>query len=218
MYAVWNRRNFLRAAMAGTAVLARAAQSSGNEIRLFNGVDFTGWDYYLVDEGAKLEDVWSVQDGVIVCKGEPQGYLCTADDYESFRLHVEWRWPGEPGNSGVLMRITGEPMRLPNCVEAQLQSGNAGNMHAFQGFHIGGDPERLSEMSSGWRLNKLRANENEPGEWNRYDITADGDRITLVVNGETLNEATGCDVRPGKIALQSEGALVHFRNVTLTVL
>jgi hypothetical protein len=116
------------------------------------------------------------------------------------------------------MRITGEPMRLPNCMEAQLQSGNAGNMHAFQGFKIGGDPERLSESRMGWRLDKILGNENEPGEWNRYDITADGDHVTLVVNGTKVNEATGCDVRPGQVALQAEGAPIHFRNVTLTEL
>ena len=190
------------------------------DIQLFNGRDLSGWDFFLVEEDAKMADVWSVEDGILVVQGEPGGYLYTEQDFESFRLVVEWRWPEEPGNSGVLMRITGEPMMLPNSVEAQLQSGNAGDMYGFQGFKISGDEERLSEIPrlDGWALAKIESNENEPGEWNRYEITVDGADITLIVNGKKVNEATGCDVRPGRIGLQSEGAVIHFRTVTLTPL
>jgi hypothetical protein len=91
-------------------------------------------------------------------------------------------------------------------------------MYGFQGFRIGGDPERLSEISIGWNLARIEGNENEPGEWNRYEITADGDRITILLNGKRVNEASGCDVRPGKIGLQSEGGVIHFRTVALTPL
>jgi hypothetical protein len=189
------------------------------EIRLFNGKDLSGWKFFLVDEDAEMEDVWSVEDGILVCQGEPNGYLYTESDYESFKLVVEWRWPEEPGNSGVLMRIDPEPTMLPSSVEAQLRSGNAGDMYGFLGFRIGGDEDRLSEIGvPGWRLARIAGNENEPGEWNRYEITADGDKITVILNGELVNEATGCDVRPGRIGLQSEGGVVHFRTVTLTPL
>ena len=195
-------------------------ESSVQEIRLFNGRDLSGWQYFLVDESARMEHVWSVEDGILVVQGEPQGYLYTENDFENFRLVVEWRWPETPGNSGVLMRITGEPMMLPNCVEAQLQSGNAGDMYGFQGFKIGGEEERLSEIPrlQGWGLAKIEGNENEPGEWNRYEITVDGDKVTLLVNGKKVNEATDVDVRPGRIGLQSEGGVIHFRTVTLTPL
>ena len=219
-----SRRESTRAARSALVLLAAAmlaceAEQAGQEIDLFNGRDLSGWEYFLVDENAAMEDVWSVEDGILVCQGEPGGYLYTENDYESFRLVAEWRWPEEPGNSGVLMRITGEPMMLPNAVEAQLQSGSAGDMYAFQGFTIGGDEERLSEIGvPGWRLAKIEGNENEPGEWNTYEITVDGDEITLMLNGEKVNEATGCDVRPGRIGLQSEGGVIQFRTVRLTPL
>jgi len=189
------------------------------EMRLFNGSDLSGWEYFLVDSTATMQDVWSVEDGILICQGKPFGYLYTENDCESFQLVVEWRWPEEPGNSGVLMRVDIEPQMLPSSVEAQLQSGNAGDMYGFHDFVIGGDEERLSEIGvPGLRLAKMASNEHEPGEWNRYDITVDGGNVTLVVNGETVNEATGVDVRPGKIALQSEGGVIHFRTVTLTPL
>ena len=197
-----------------------SADLSAEEIQLFNGRDLSGWEYFLVDEDVGMEDVWSVKDGILVCQGKPGGYLCTKKEYENFKLVVEWRWPGEPSNSGVLMRITGEPMMLPNCVEAQLQSGNAGDMYGFQGFKIDGDkerwfskPERLGGMTG---VKKIEGNEKQPGEWNKYEITVDGGDITLVINGKKVNEATDCDVRPGKIGLQSEGGEIHFRTVTLT--
>ena len=203
-----------------TLAVSGDGEPTVQDIRLFNGRDLSGWDYFLVDEDAEMEDVWSVKDGILVVQGEPRGYLYTDNDFENFRLVVEWRWPEQPGNSGVLMRITGEPMMLPNSVEAQLQSGNAGDMYGFQGFKIGGDEERLSEIPrlQGWGLAKIEGNENEPGEWNRYEITADGERITLILNGKKANEAIGCDVRPGRIGLQSEGGVIHFRTVTLTPL
>ena len=196
-----------------------AAMPSIEEVSLFNGQDLSGWEYFLVDENAGMEDVWSVEDGVLICKGEPGGYLYTENEYESFKLVVEWRWPDTPGNSGVLMRITGEPVMLPSSVEAQLKSGNAGDMYGFQGFKIGGDEERLSEIGApGWALARIEGNENPPGEWNKYEITVDGDTITVILNGKMVNEATGCDVRPGRIGLQSEGGVIHFRTVTLTPL
>jgi hypothetical protein len=195
------------------------ASAQTSEIELFNGVDLSGWDYFLVDEDATIDDVWSVEDGILVCQGEPGGYLYTEDEYESFRLVVEWRWPGEPGNSGVLMRIAGEPMMLPSAIEAQLRSGDAGELYTFHDFRIRGPEDRLSEIRvPGWHLARFDTNENPPGEWNRYEITVDGDRITLALNGKVVNEGHDVDVRPGPIGLQSEGALIHFRTVSLTPL
>ncbi|MEM9659966.1 MAG: hypothetical protein AAF961_16500, partial [Planctomycetota bacterium] len=40
-------------------------------VPLFNGKDFEGWTAVLSKEGVELEDVWSVDDGVLVCQGKP---------------------------------------------------------------------------------------------------------------------------------------------------
>lgn len=191
------------------------------EIALFNGKDLAGWEYYLVDPNVKMEDVWNVTDGVLVCKGEPMGYLATKEMYQDFQLTIEWRWAGKPGNSGVLMRITGEPDALPRSVEAQLMHGNAGDVWAFKGFQVKGDAARFREIDHEKfgklvGVSKIEGNEKEPGAWNVYTITAKGDSLKLVVNGKTVNECTGLDVMPGKIGLQSEGGVIEFRRVTLT--
>ncbi len=223
--------------MAGTCPAAKAKACSTTEctagekcgadltepVELFNCQCLGGWTSFLVEDDVKMEDVWSVKDGILICKGEPNGYLATEKCYEDFQLIVEWRWaPGkEPGNSGVLMRITGDEMMLPNCMEAQLKSGDAGALYGFQGFKIDGDADRKMEVK-GHKLGgdltgvkKLTGAEKEPGEWNRYDITLKGDKVVLKVNGKKVNEAHGCDIRCGQIGFQSEGGEIHFRKITL---
>jgi hypothetical protein len=198
--------------------------AEGEAVNLFNGKDLSGWEGFLFPESgeAKTEEVWSVQDGILVCQGKPMGYLATKDTFKNFKLVVEWRWaPGkEPDNSGVLLRIVGEPMPLPKCFEAQLKSGDAGDIWAFQGMTLDSDTPRFREVNHETfghfvGVAKMMGNEKPPGEWNKYEITLDGDKLMLVVNGKKVNECTGCDVVAGHIGLQSEGAEIHFRTVQL---
>lgn len=193
---------------------------------LFNGKNLEGWRAFLDDPAVGMKDVWSVQDGLLVCKGEPMGYLYTSDSYDNFKLLVEWRWaPGKkPGNSGVLLRINGPHQALPRCLEAQLQSGNAGDFYGFHGMKIDGRRARLRQVS-GHKLagdligvSKIKGNEHEPGQWNTYEIIADGPSLTARVNGELVNEAFDCEVVSGPIGLQSEGGEIHFRTIRLTPL
>ncbi len=201
-----------------------AAGDKADEIRLFNGKNLDGWDFFVIDPQKKIDEVWSVRDGLLVTTGEPLGYLYTREKYKNFRLTVEWRWePGaKPGNSGVLLRIAGQPVSfLPKCVEAQLQSGSAGDIWAFYGATVTGDPTRLRNISGHQKLGdfkglgKIKAAENPPGEWNQYEIELSGPKLTLSINGEKVNEAEGLEVLAGPIGLQSEGGRIQFRTVTL---
>jgi hypothetical protein len=217
------------ASLASLAVCLLVGCSSTGDtqtsINLFNGKNLDGWKAFLVDDSVALEDVWSVRDGILVCQGEPMGYLYIGD-YEDFKLDVEWRWaPGtEPGNSGVLMRMNGghKPKGLPRCLEAQLKSGSAGDLYGFHGMKITGPADRLVEVPGhelGGDLTgvkKMAAAENQPGQWNRYEIIVDGPLIKVWVNGQLVNEAGECEVTSGPIGLQSEGGEIHFRTVRLT--
>jgi Domain of Unknown Function (DUF1080) len=199
-------------------------------VPLFNGKDLSGWNHFLVNPKVPAADVWSVKDGVLICKGEPLGYLYTNADYTSFTLIVEWRWaPGAAArlgtipNSGVLLRVNGEPKPkgVPRAYEAQLQAGNAGDVYGFWGLPLDGDAERRREAKGhellgdmvGFR--KTEAAERSEGEWNTYEITFDGPSLVVSVNGKKVNEAKGAAVMPGRIGLQSEGGEIHFRRVEL---
>jgi hypothetical protein len=184
-------------------------------IKLFNGKDFDGWTFFLNDKNAKLEDVWSVKDGVLHCEGKPIGYIRTKADYTSYILKLEWRSTGVPGNSGVLLRAQAPDKVWPKSIEAQLLSKNAGDIWNIDQFPMTVDPAR----TKGRRTQKLHeTNEKPMGEWNQYEIILDGSKLTLKVNGLEQNTATDIQVVPGKICLQSEGVPIEFRNIELTPL
>lgn len=181
------------------------------------------WACYLADPKAHAQDVWYIEDGVLICSGKPLGYLYTKKDYGDFLLKLEWRWPPgkDPGKGGVLIRMTGEHRIWPTSLEAQLNAGNAGDFWGLASYGLSGPAERMrssdhQEFGKLTNLKKTKALEKPPGEWNTYEIIAEGDTVTLIINDEEVNRATGCDLDPGRICLTSEGSEIHFRNVVVT--
>lgn len=215
----------LTATLAGcrTSPPTRPEAGTPRPLVLFNGRNLDGWQAYLSQHHLTKDDVWRVEKGILICRGEPMGYLYTERDFTDFKLVVEWRWaPGkEPGNSGILMRINGEPRPLPRCLECQLKSGRAGDLYAFHGMRLGGDPDRLRRIPNhelGGDLTgipRVGDPEKPVGEWNRAEITVQGGRIRITINGQLVNEGVDAEVVAGPIALQSEGGEIHFRRVEI---
>lgn len=214
------------AALVGLGMILTATAAQPAPIQLFNGRNLEGWEAFLAEPGVTRDEVWSVRDGLLVGRGEPLGYLHTTQKFTSFELRVEWRWePGtEPGNSGVLMRINGQPHPIPRAIEAQLKSGDAGDLYGFHGMEIDGPPERKSRTEGHEALGdfvavrKIDGDENAPGEWNVYEIRLAGPNLRVSVNGKLVNEASNCDIIAGPVGLQSEGGRIQFRKVELTPL
>ena len=185
--------------------------------------ELPGWKSFHEDAQARTGDVWKLtDDGVLICKGTPKGYLYTEKDHLDFVLQLEWRWPPgkKPGSGGVLIRMTGKHQIWPRSLEPQLNAGQAGDFWGLVGFPLDGPKERKKTVEHKTlgpltNLAKLKSLEKPPGEWNRYEIIADGDVVTLRINGQEVNRATGCEAVPGKICLTAEGDEIHFRNVRL---
>lgn len=205
---------------AATKPGAEPSKTAGaTAIELFNGRDLSGWTYHLSDPQAKREDVWSVRDGVLHCKGNPPGYLRTEkDDYENYVLSIEWRWPGPGGNNGVLVH-TSTPGVLgvwPKSIEVQMQANEAGDFWVI-GTEL--DVENEAARKQGRRHRNLTDGSERPlGEWNHMEITCRGDEILVRVNGVLVNHATNCNVTRGAICLQSEGTPIEYRNIRVTPL
>jgi hypothetical protein len=185
---------------------------------LFNGKDLTGWTPFIPDLAKDNKDqasVWRVDSGgVLVCAGNPVGYIRTSDKYTNFILRLEWRFnpvTKQAGNSGVLVRMIGEDKVWPKSVEAQLQSGSAGDFWNIGEFTMTADPAR----TNGRNTRKTHGAERPVGEWNEYEIVVNKGDVILFVNGEELNRATSVEEVAGFICLQSEGAEIHFRNIRL---
>jgi hypothetical protein len=185
---------------------------------LFNGKDLTGWKWVSSKEGVKAEEVWSVKDGVLICKGTPSGYIRTEkDDYANYLLELEWRFPegSKGGNSGVLLHAS-TPNAIgvwPKSIEAQLFHQNAGDIWVIgETCEIENKEKRVMGRR---HLNLTDGSEKPIGQWNKYEILCKQDTITLKVNGELVNHVTKCSATKGAICLQSEGAEIHFRNIKL---
>jgi len=186
----------------------------GEEIELFDGLSLDGWTSYSNAGTSGANDVWSVRDGVLICAGNPIGYLQTEAEFTNFQLSLEWRFDPElgPGNSGVLLRKVGPDLVWPKSIEAQLQHRHAGDIWNIGEFPMWTSQERLEGRRT---LKRSPSNELPLGEWNRYVITLDRGNLSLDVNGEIQNTATWCEELPGTICLQSEGAAIQFRNIRL---
>lgn len=209
-----------RLALAALVTLFTSSAAMAEEIELFNGKDLSGWTYFLQDDKVKMEDVWTVTDGAIICKGKPNGYIKTEKDYENYVLTFEWRWkPGSKGsNSGVFVHVVGKDQIWPKGVEAQLMAGHAGDFWLVGDAKLDVDPERQDKRTPRHFLRMKDGIEKPIGEWNRYEITCKGDTIKLVINGELVNEGKNSELTKGRIILQSEGGEIHFRNIKLRTL
>jgi hypothetical protein len=193
----------------------------GNISKLDSGF----WSFYSSDPETKMQDVWKNEDGILVCSGSPLGYLYSTGQYDNFVLKLEWRWPAdkEPGKGGVLIRMSGEHKIWPKSLEAQLNAGDAGDFWGLDEYELSGPADRtrsLDHEKFGTLTNvkKTRDLEKPVGQWNTYEIIADGDTVTLIINGTKANKVTGCTNNKGNICLTSEGSEIHFRNVELSLL
>jgi len=199
---------------------------------LFNGRDLSGWhaDVPKMDEDATARNPFLVRDGKLVSLGAPPGHLITDDVFSNYRLEVEYRFAGVPGNCGVLVHAS-TPRALnnmfPQSVEVQMMHENAGDFWCIVEDIKVPDMEERRGPRENWGitagkgrriLNLTDGSEKPVGEWNSMVIECQGSSIKVWVNGDLVNHGTECTASEGSIALQAEGSEVEFRKVELTPL
>lgn len=193
-----------------------AVSCTENKESLFNGKNLDGWTIFVNDSIISPTDFFYVKDGTIETVGVPVGYLRTINEYSDYKLHVEWRYPEKPINSGVFLHTSGRDKIWPNHYQAQLKYENAGDF-IVQGEGISAtlhDTVFTSTPELKPLIPKIHpTNEKPAGEWNSYDITCKGSTIEIYVNGLLQNTATNCSVTKGGIGLQAEGSKIQFRNL-----
>lgn len=197
---------------------------------LFNGRDLTGWheDVPDMDDDPALASPFIVRDGLLVSLGTPGGHLMTDDVFEDYRLEVEYRFAGEPGNAGVLIHAS-TPRALydmfPQSIEVQMMHGNAGDFWSIvEDIEVPdmelrrGPPETWGSTGDKQRRtpNLTDGSENPVGEWNRMVIETVDRAVKVWVNGDLVNHGFDATAERGRIALQAEGSEVEFRTVRLT--
>lgn len=212
-------------------LLAVGAQAEEAKPRsLFNGKDLSGWhaDIPALDKNPQGKTSFIVRDGNLVSLGDPRGHLITDDVFQNYRLEVQYRFPGKPGNCGVLVHAS-TPRAManmfPKSLEVQMHHQNAGDFWCIEEDIKVPDMEKRRGPKENWgvsagkarRILNLTDDSEKPlGEWNTMVIECVGDEIKVWVNGDLVNHGHDCTTTKGQIALQAEGSEVEFRKLELT--
>jgi len=211
--------------IAGLLVFGPARAADDGFVPMFNGKDLSGWVNVNCHPGT-----FFVKGDDVITTGKPTGYLRTAKQYENFVLEVDWMHVNtkEVGNSGIF--VWGDPLPAVGTgytrgIEVQVlvnltykdKAGNVtatsqGDLFSIWGAHC--TPDR--PHPSGWE--RCLPSENRTkggGEWNHYKVTANDGVIKLEVNGKEVSGVSKCNPRKGYLALESEGAECHFKNLKI---
>jgi len=183
---------------------------------LFNGKDLSGWYVYVGDATVDQSKYFYVNEGTIETVGVPNGYLRTKKEFSNYKLHVEWRYPEKPVNSGVMLHTSGPDKIWVTHYQAQLKHQNAGDfvVHGVgEKATINGKVYTSTEKDKPVVPKLHPSNEKPAGEWNSFDITCKGNTVEIKVNGLLQSTATDCTLTKGAIALQAEGCKIQFRNL-----
>jgi hypothetical protein len=165
---------------------------------------------------------------MLVSLGTPGGHLITDAVYQNYRLDVQYRFAGKPGNCGVLVHAS-TPRALykmfPKSIEVQLMHENAGDFWCIVEDISVQDMEKRRGPKEKWGAteDKLRrivnltdGSEKPVGEWNDVRIECLNNSIKVWVNGDLVNLGFDCTAYKGQIALQAEGSEVEFRKILIT--
>ena len=243
------RRFGVMALSLGLAALLLPAPAVGGEdppagfTSLFNGKDLTGWKVPEGDNGH-----WKVLDGVIDydAQSEAEGdkSLYSEEEFGDYVLRADWRisdtpWvnprvkiilpsglhkkgpDGEDINIAVPDSDSGIYMRGSSKAQVNIWCWPVGSGEVY-GYR--NDKEQPAEVRAGVVPKTLA--DNNIGEWNTFEITMKGDRLTVVLNGKKVLDNAQLPGIPdrGPIGLQHHGgkkdgewssppALVQFKNI-----
>lgn len=175
-----------------------AAPEWGKPITLFNGKDLKGW------HPQKPNNQWVAENGILKSP-KPGTNLITDQKFDDFKLHIEFKYP-EGGNTGVYLRGRYE-VQVEDSKGKEPASIYLGGIYGF-----------------------LTPNENvakAAGEWQTYDITLIGRRVTIVANGKTIiadqiipgitgGAIESMEGEPGPIMLQGDHRPAEYRNIVIT--
>jgi hypothetical protein len=202
--------------MACAALLFCSAQAA-SALDLFNGRDFSGWQLK-TSPAADVDSVFRMlPDGVIASTGQPSGFLATVHNYRNYKLHVEWRWSGKPGNGGILLHISDGPMDRvwPRSLQVQTKKGNVGDLLPMAGASFFEPLTSAPGAETRIKAHTAADSELPVGEWNLCDIVSRDGNVEVTINGVHQNRITRSDPASGQVGFQLEGAPYELRRVEL---
>ena len=130
--------------------------------------------------------------------GKGTGHLVTKNSYKDFQIYAEF-WADEDANSGIFMRAQ-DPKKIgaDNAYEVNIYDKRPG-----------------PEYGTGAIVNFAKVNPmpKAAGKWNTFVITANGPRLTVVMNGVTTADIEDKSFASGPITLQYGSGIIKWRKV-----
>ena len=162
------------------ATLMLPVMSCADTQQLFNGEDLTGWEH--VGSGGFV-----VEDGLLRADGGVGLLWFTREKVGNAVVRVAYLVKSQTDNSGVFIRIPERPedpwMPVNKGLEIQI------NDTPESGYYRTGSIYTFSEAQT--RPGKV-------GAWNELEITLDGPRTVVHINGEFVTDYTDGDPVPPK--------------------
>lgn len=210
------RNVYVREISAEEANRTLAAQASEGFTELNNGKDLSNW------QGAT--DSYEVKGGNITCKPGKGGDLLTKDEYENFKLRVEFKLP-PAGNNGIALRTPLGGHSASDGLELQVIDSDGYNAKQAAAGKKGLEPYQYHGSiyhCVGAKHGYLRP----AGEWNFQEVEVQGQRIQVTLNGTKIldadidsfdrsqikNPPKGLDRRSGLIGFAGHSDPVEFRS------
>jgi hypothetical protein len=180
---------------------------------VFNGQDFTGWK-------GPLEN-YEVKDGALVCKPGKGGTIYTAEEYGDFVVRLEFKLP-PGGNNGLAIRYpgSGNPAYAGMCELQVLDTEHPKYANL--------DPRQAHGSAYGM-VPAHRGYLRPEGEWNYQQVTVQGPRVQVELNGTQILNADlsqvtefmanslhpGKDLKQGHFGFAGHSDPVQFRNIRI---
>ena len=175
-----------------------SAVTWGEPIKIFNGLNLDGW------HASKKKNQWVAENGIMKCP-QSGANIITDQTFNDFKLHIEFRYP-EGSNSGVYLRGRYE-------IQVEDNRGQEPLSTFFGGIYGFITPNEMAAKA--------------PGEWQTYDVTLVGRRVTVVANGKKIitdqiipgitgGALDSKEGEPGPIMLQGDHGPIEYRNIIIT--
>ena len=207
----------LLAAMPSTPTVAQQAEPGF--VSIFDGKTLNGWTLV-----RGRGDGYGVKDGVLFCADGGGGNLLTEKQYSDFVLRFEFRMPPEGSNNGLGIRTPMEGDAAYQGMELQILDEKA----ALAGKW--GELKDAQYHGSLYLVGAAKKGAMKPaGEWNVQEVTANGSKITVVLNGQTildfdiatvkdpevLKKHPGLKRTSGHIGFLGHNDYIEFRNIRI---
>jgi len=192
-----------------------AADDEAGFTPIFDGKTLEGW--------IGAVDGYVAKDGAIVCEQKKGGNLFTAKQYANFVLRFDALIP-KGGNNGVAVRSPNQPGSVAyDGMEIQMLDDDDEQYKSIKPYQFHGSVYGIVAAKTGAR--------KPAGEWNEHEITLDGRRVKVVVNGQTVVDADldevskdgtvdgkkhpGLTRKKGHIGFLGHGHAVAYRNLRI---